>query len=378
MVLDSLNLRQTARAGCGRILLLMSNTGGGHRACSNALRDALLERDPELQVDIVDGLEEAGAFPLPHMPKLYTRWSERRHLWGAFFHATNGRRWSNMVTYPLERRSRPGIRQLIVDHDPDVVVVLHPCLTNVTLKAARSIPRRPRVVTAVTDLVYGHASWFAHGADAYYVPTKELADVAMREGIPASKIMITGLPLATRLFQLRARKAELRERFGFNRMTVVCVGGADGMGIQRLMPSLTTIADDIDVHVVCGKNAELQSRLTRQQLPANFRVHGFIPNLPEMLAAADLALIKASPTVLMEAVTVGARVLIYDFLPGQESPNVGYVRAHGLGDCSRSPRVIARKIDALAGEWREGGLRNATSFTPMDGARILAAELLQA
>ncbi|MEM7010964.1 MAG: glycosyltransferase [Verrucomicrobiota bacterium] len=320
----------------------MSDTGGGHRACSNALRDALLERDDQLEIDIVDGLEEAGAFPLPHMPRIYTRWSSSRGLWGAFFHATNGRRWSNMVTYPLERRTRPGIRQIIEERNPDLVVILHPCLTNTTYKAVRSMPNPPRVVTVVTDLVYGHASWFAHGADAYFVPTKDIAQMALRERVPASKIKVTGLPLATRLFELPEQKAALRAQLGFKRMTVVCVGGADGMGIQRLIRSLTTVTSNVDLHIVCGKNAALKSRLEAQQLPENFRIHGFVSNLPEMLAAADVALIKASPTVFMEAVTVGARVLIYDYLPGQESPNVRFVRENRLGDSSRRPRRIAQ------------------------------------
>ena len=95
-----------------------------------------------------------------------------------------------------------------------------------------------------------------------------------------------------------------------------------------------------------------------------------------MLAGADVALIKASPTVLMEAVTVGARVLIYDYLPGQESPNVRFVRNNGLGDSSRKPRRIAQKINALAQEWSRKGWLEAPEYTPQDGARILAAELL--
>lgn len=361
-----------------RVLLLISDTGGGHRACATALRDALLEINPAIEVEIVDALKEAGAFPMPHMPRLYTRWSENRRLWGTFFHATNGRRWSNVVTYPLQRRTRPSLRRLVMSRNPDLVVVLHPCLTNVTYQTLAGLPNRPRVVTAITDLVYGHASWFSHGADFYYLPTESMRRHALRQRLDPDKLKITGLPLATRLFDLRDRKREIRAELGYERMTVVCVGGADGMGIERLAPSLSTVSPEVDIHVICGKNTALKTRLDRQQLPPNLHVHGFVRNLPEMLAATDIALIKASPTVLMEAITVGARVLLYDYVPGQERPNIGFVRENGLGDYSRSPKKIARMIDEIAAEWTpESFGAPRTDFIPLDGARILAAELLE-
>jgi 1,2-diacylglycerol 3-beta-galactosyltransferase len=357
--------------------MLISRTGGGHLAGANALSEAMLARDPDLEIEIVDGLVEAGVFPLPHMPKLYTHWSQHRNLWGAFFHATNGRIWSEIISYPLERSSRPAMRRLIEAHAPDLVVVLHPCLTKLTFNAIRKLPIRPQVVTVVTDLVYGHASWFSHGADRYFVPTEELHRIAVGHKIPESKLMISGFPLTPRLFQIRDQKQALRSEFGFERMTVVCVGGADGMGITRLVPHLLSVSSEIDFHIICGKNEPLFDQLQNQQLPTNFHLHEFIQNLPEMFAAADLALIKASPNSLMEAVTVGTRILIYNYLPGQEAPNVDFVIKNNLGECSRSPREIARKLDDLGRLWaKDGSLPVSPGLKPANGAEIIAEELL--
>jgi len=335
-----------------------------------------MEANPGVKVDIIDGFTDTGTFPLYHMPGLYTRISAKRNLWRTTFHLTNGRRWSNLVFYPLQKRSQSSLREVIMRNHPDLVVVLHPCLTQATFRALAKVPDRPQIATVITDLIYGHASWFAHGADTYYVPTQAMRQRALQNKIPASKILTTGLPLAQRLFALRSRKEELRAELGFDGPTVVCVGGADGMGIQGLAPSLAKLPPSIKVHIVCGKNQPLIDKLRSQNLPEHITLHGFVTNLPEMLAAADLALTKASPTVLMETIAVGTYALLYNFMPGQEYPNIGFVKEHGLGDYSRSPRSIARKICQFFLEEEGARIHQASSYIPPDGARIIARHLL--
>ncbi len=224
--------------GVRRVNLLISDTGGGHRACATALRAALLEQDANLDVEIVDGLRETGRFPIDRMPELYTRWSEKRHLWRTTFYLSNGRRWSNMLFYPMQQLTRTELRAAILRGRPDVVVTMHPCLTAAARYAVKRTHHRPFLATVVTDLFYGHASWFTHGSDAYYVPTETMWERALRQKIPADRIHVTGLPLHSRLSALRAQRPQLRRRLGFTKPTVVCVGGADGMGIQRLYPAL--------------------------------------------------------------------------------------------------------------------------------------------
>ena len=47
-----------------RILLLFSDTGGGHRAAAEAIRDALLAKHPgEAQIEMVDVFRQYTPFP---------------------------------------------------------------------------------------------------------------------------------------------------------------------------------------------------------------------------------------------------------------------------------------------------------------------------
>lgn len=359
-----------------RVNLLISDTGGGHRACAQALQEALLLRAPFLDIDLVDGLRETGRYPLTRMPELYTRWSEKRNLWRTTFHLSNGRRLSSALFYPWQQLSARHLRAAILRGNPALVVNMHPCLAASAIYFAKRAPVRPRVATVVTDLIYGHASWFQHGADAYFVSTDIMARRARRMGIPEEKIHRSGLPLAARLSTLGRSRESLRLELGFHQPTVICVGGADGMGIQRIAPALASLPSHISVHVVCGKNTALREHLIGKRLPPNFTVHGFSTQLPEMLAAADLALIKASPTILMEALSVGTFVLLYDYVPGQESANVRFVKEHGFGDYSRSPRTVVSKI----GHYLSLGARPVPppldTILPLDGASYIADRLL--
>lgn len=360
-----------------RVNLLISDTGGGHRACAQALREAMLAKEPGLDIEVVDGLRETGRYPLDRMPELYTRWSEKRNLWRTTFHLSNGRRLSNALFYPWQKLSARQLRAAILRGNPDLVVNMHPCLAASAIYFSKRAPVRPRVATVVTDLIYGHASWFQHGADDYFVPTDTMARRAMRMGIPEDRIHLSGLPLAARLANLSGKRAALRQELGFNQPTVICVGGADGMGIQRIAPALSSLPPHISVHIVCGKNEELRTQLARRNLPSHITLHGFSKQLPEMLAAADLALIKASPTVLMEALSVGTFVLLYDYVPGQESGNVRFVKEQGLGDYSRSPRVIASKITHYLNLGHRPTPPDLGAILPLDGASYIARRLLQ-
>lgn len=59
-----------------RILILMSDTGGGHRAVANAIQDALKIRHGDAaDVQILDGLKEYAPAPIKYAPEIYPMWN---------------------------------------------------------------------------------------------------------------------------------------------------------------------------------------------------------------------------------------------------------------------------------------------------------------
>lgn len=73
----------------GTIQILMSDTGGGHRASANALRDAFDELYPgQIEVDIVDIFTDYGPFfPFDAFVPIYKILAEYPFLWGWTFYS---------------------------------------------------------------------------------------------------------------------------------------------------------------------------------------------------------------------------------------------------------------------------------------------------
>ena len=75
----------------------------------------------------------------------------------------------------------------------------------------------------------------------------------------------------------------------------------------------------------------LERRLRAETWPIPVTVLGYVNNMAEWLAAADLLITKAGPGALAEAACLGTPALITGYIPGQEAGNVTWTVDHGAG-----------------------------------------------
>ena len=160
------------------IQILMSDTGGGHRASANALRDAFDILYPgRIKCDIVDLFVEYGkVWPYKDYPALYKFGAKYSFLWDWFyrFGETEFGLWLNVLLQELacydsfrECLNRPSCG---TSKRADMVVSVHPLCQDVPLKAMADLDtdgktkdlsaRTTPFVTVVTDLGGVSASSF--------------------------------------------------------------------------------------------------------------------------------------------------------------------------------------------------------------------------
>src|SRR5262249_4927277 len=133
------------------ILILFSDTGGGHRAAARALDDALRALQPRADVVWFDPPIGQGTALARRITSLYPTIIKRsRPTWGAIFHASNTAPSSAALRAAL-RNQLGGVlcRQLRLA-DPDVVLSVHPLLNHVTAAVLRRENRRRALMTVVT------------------------------------------------------------------------------------------------------------------------------------------------------------------------------------------------------------------------------------
>src|SRR5439155_22870392 len=125
----------------------------------------------------------------------------------------------------------------------------------------------------------------------------------------------------------QGERQALRRRWGLDedRPTVLVLGGGDGSGgLLRQVRALALEPHEWQVIAVCGRNETLRQRLAAIRFGTPTLVLGFVDDMPELLRASDLAVTKAGPGAIAEALATGVPMVLTGYLPGQETSNVRY------------------------------------------------------
>lgn len=346
----------TPTGGSPRVLILFSDTGGGHRAAAKALTDALKLLDPTCIVTVADPLIGQGPTVVRRLASLYSPLIQRsRTAWGAVYHTSNTKPAFAAIRAVFGRGVRNSIAELLERHDPDVVLSVHPMLNHVSHQAIRRSGRPRALMTVITDLVDFHRGWTFSQADLVIAPTELARKVALRRRVPADRVKLLGLPVDLR-FRPPApgEKRALRRRFGLDekRFTVLVMGGGAGVGpLERQVRALAWERYQWQVVVVCGRNEKLMRRLSEVRFSTPTLVLGFVDYMPELMRACDIVVTKAGPGAIAEALATSLPLIITGFLPGQESPNVDFVVESGIGAFAPKETELFDEVRVLA----EGG-----------------------
>ena len=372
--------------GSPKVLILFSDTGGGHRAAARALTDALKLLDPSCLVMVADPLIGQGPAIVRRLASLYSPLIRRsRQAWGAVYYSSN----TKPTFAAIRAVFGPGVRKVLVDliekHDPDVVLSVHPMLNHISHQAIRKSGRPRALMTVITDLVDFHRGWTFSQADLVVAPTELARKVALRRRVPADRVKLLGLPVDLR-FRPPApgEKQALRRRFGLDerRFTVLVMGG--GAGVGHLAQQVRTLAWEPyqwQVLVVTGRNEKLRRRLAELRFSTPTLVLGFVDYMPDLMRACDIAVTKAGPGAIAEALATGLPLIITGFLPGQESPNVDFVVESGFGAFAPKDSDLLDEVRVLAEggpTWREMSRKAAELARPYASADIARECLLLA
>lgn len=373
-----------------RVLLLISDTGGGHRSAANAIIAALDEIDTGPHGEDfsfehrIEDVASHCSFPLSQLGPAYSaalRFAPP--IYGALFHATNGRRRFRNVIRMLEPLYRERLRNLFVSYKPDVIVSVHPLLNHAALRArADANMLHVPVITVVTDLGRVHEGWLVPDVDAVVVPAREVYQRAIEKGIPPNRIYHLGHPVHPRFEDVSDTKAQLRTQLGLPAATTIALLMAGGEGGGKLLPTTLALAKarlPLHMVVVTGRNTALRTKLEElaQTLPTPMTVLGYCDNIPELMRAADLLVTKAGPGAIAEASLAEVPVVVYDFIPGQEYGNLKYVENNGIGVVALSGNDVVRRVRSIVGNGkRMQTMRDCQASLAPRGSSRRIAELI--
>lgn len=342
-----------------RILFLMSDTGGGHRAAAEAIRDALFMRygKHNLVIDMVDVFKES-LFPLNYMPELYPVWiNNSKSSWELGYNLSNTRRRAVMLSRGMYLTSGHLLRKMVRENPADVVVSVHSVITRPIMYAFRAMENRPPFITVVTDLVSTHMFWYDPHTDRCLVPTEAAYQRGLDSGMSPEQLRITGLPVHPNFTASLESKAKAKHELGWNtnKPTVLMVSGSEGMGpMYETARAINEKNLDCQLAIVAGRNASLKTRLESAMWNQPTHIYGFVRDMPRLMSAADMIVTKAGPASICEAAIAGLPMILSDAIPGQETGNVDYVVENNAGVYAPNPRHAANIVKSWLGEGEAG------------------------
>ncbi|XP_043718758.1 monogalactosyldiacylglycerol synthase 2, chloroplastic-like [Telopea speciosissima] len=342
------------------VLILMSDTGGGHRASAEAIRDAFrLEFGDEYRIIIKDVWKEYTGWPLNDMERSYKFMVKHVRLWKVAFHSTSPR-WIHCVYLAaMAAFYAKEVEAGLMEYKPDIIISVHPLMQHIPLWVLKwqGLQKKVVFVTVITDLNTCHPTWFHTSVTRCYCPSEEVAKRALLDGLESSQIRVFGLPIRPSFCRAILSKDKLRKELDMDLglPAVLLMGGGEGMGpVEKTAKALEEALFNEElgkpmgqIVIICGRNKSLASTLESIEWNVPVKIRGFETQMQKWMGACDCIITKAGPGTIAEALIRGLPIILNDFIPGQEVGNIPYVVDNGAGVFSRSPKETAN----LVAEW---------------------------
>ncbi|KAL9223955.1 hypothetical protein vseg_000036 [Gypsophila vaccaria] len=342
------------------VLILMSDTGGGHRASAEAIKDAfILEFGDEYNIIIKDVWKEYTGWPLNDMERQYKFMVKHVQLWKVAFHSTSPKWIHSMYLAAIAAFYAKEVEAGLMEYKPDIIISVHPLMQHIPLWVLKwqGLQKKVIFVTVITDLNSCHRTWFHPGVNRCYCPSEEVAKRASLDGLEESQIQVFGLPVRPTFARAVLSKDDLRVELEMDPLlpAVLLMGGGEGMGpVKKTAVALGESLYDKQqgkpigqLIIICGRNKSLASTLESMEWKIPVKVRGFEKQMEKWMGTCDCIITKAGPGTIAEALIRGLPIILNDYIPGQEKGNVPYVVDNGAGVFTRSPKETAK----IVAEW---------------------------
>lgn len=333
------------------VLVLTASYGEGHNAAARALTEALNNEGGPGTARMLD------VFALAR-PK-FNAWSRRRYValinaapkvWGALYRASHGRRWLE-ASFALLRTERRELARHLAEFPPRALCATYPVYAHVLAAVGR--PAGAPYYNIVTDSISLHSLWWSAGADGWFVPNEESADVLRQADIPKERTFVSGFPVSP-FFARHADELQPPDlSLPAARPRVLHIVNSGTRGAEETARRLLA-HEEWDVTCAIGRDSALMGRLAplaeRRARPATLL--GWTEEIPRLLMTHHVVVSKAGGATTQEAVAARCPMIVSQIVPGQEEGNYELLRRRGAGALATTPAEVEQ---ALLGAFAHGG-----------------------
>ena len=325
-----------------KILILSSDTGGGHRSAAAAIVAGVQKflEGESYAVRVVRAVEESHHLTA-RCVRLYNWLLQNRQHWMKYF-------------YWLINRIRPETREffhkrcigycaeLFERWCPHVVVSVHPLTQHIFARVLKELKLADRIplVSVVTDPCYGFwRGWACDDVTLYLVASDEARQQLVDYGVSPEKIKISGMPVHPKFSYPGEEAAQAARRalgLDAEKFTVfVNAGWAGGGNIPQIFKELIRGELDVQAIFLAGKNEDLRAAAESMasQAPFPIKVIGYSDEIEKLMNAANVMISKLGGLTTFEAFACRVPIiadLITEPMP-QEAGAANLIENRGAG-----------------------------------------------
>jgi UDP-N-acetylglucosamine:LPS N-acetylglucosamine transferase len=364
-----------------KILIISSDTGGGHRSAAKSLADGFEKfwHGDSSVVRIVKAVEESHHIT-DKLVGIYNWVLRNKQHWMKYLYwAVN--RFRPETREFFHKRCMVFLKDQFEKWCPHVVVSVHPLTQHIFARILRELNLTAQIplVTIVTDPCYGFwKGWACDDVSLYLVANEDARQQLIDYGVSQDKIKISGLPLNPKFREVNEIDAQnARRAFGLdpNKFTVfVNAGWVGGGNIPKIFRELVRGELDVQAIFLAGKNEELRREAEEIARGAKFpvRVIGYSDEIEKLMHSANVMISKLGGLTTFEALACRLPIIADTTTPPmpQEAGTVKLLTRHGAGLTLDDPSDIVPTIRSLVGNSQKyNRLKAATAGMADPGSR---------
>jgi UDP-N-acetylglucosamine:LPS N-acetylglucosamine transferase len=332
-----------------KILIISSDTGGGHRSAAAAIADGLQKfwQASSPVVRIIKAVEESHHLT-EKLVNIYNWVLRHKQGWMKYLY------WAMNKIRPetrefFHKRCIGYVRDVFEKWCPHVVVSVHPLTQHIFARILRELNLADQVplVTVVTDPCYGFwKAWACDDVSLYLVANDDARDQLLDYGVSPEKIKVSGMPVDPKFCEVDEKVAQEARRFyGLepDKFTVfVNAGWIGGGNIPQIFRELIRGELNVQAIFLAGKNEELRREAEDLAKKAKFpvKVIGYSDEIEKLMHSAHVMISKLGGLTTFEALACRLPIIADATTPPmpQEAGTSSLLERRGAG-------VLLRRSD---------------------------------
>jgi UDP-N-acetylglucosamine:LPS N-acetylglucosamine transferase len=355
-----------------KILIISSDTGGGHRSAAAAIVAGLQKffDGESYAVRVVRAVEESHHLA-DKLVRLYNWILRNRQGWMKYYYWFINRLRPETREF-FHKRCIGYVSELFERWCPHIVVSVHPLTQHLFGRVLKELNLADRIplVSVVTDPCYGFwKGWACDAVSLYLVASEEARRQLIDYGVAPERIKISGMPVHPKFAYPGEEAAQAARRalgLDAEKFTVfVNAGWIGGGNVPQIFRELVRGELDMQAIFLAGKNEDLRAAAETIALDAPFpiKVIGYSDEIEKLMSAANVMISKLGGLTTFEALACRVPIIgdvITEPMP-QEKGTADLIAQRGAGVMlTRSSDVVPVVRRMMEDEVHYSRMRAAT------------------